>query len=139
MANFANTQSTLVSIDNRKHQRLSVELPVAIRFEDGTEVKGISKNISFSGSFIQHDPRSQIAVNTSCTVTFILQDGSEPMMIKFKANIVHANQDGVGVEFKAIFAEDYNEFVYLMVNNSPDPDGLLEEVSRHPGIKIQNV
>jgi hypothetical protein len=42
----------------------------------------------------------------------------------------------VGLEFQAIFAEDYNDFVYLMVNNSPDPDELLEEISRNPGIKI---
>ena len=139
MAKFASTQSTLVSIDNRKHQRLSIELPVTIHLEDGTEVSGISKNISFSGSFIQYESASQIAADSSCTVTFILQEGSDPIMIKFKASIVHSKPEGVGVEFKAIFAEDYNEFVYLMVNNSPDPDGLLAEVSRHPGIKIQNI
>jgi len=139
MAKFANKQATLASIDNRKHQRLPIEIPVVIHLKDGADIKGITKNISFSGAYIQDDLMSQIAADTNCTVTLILQDGTDPTMIKFKATIIHSNQEGIGVEFNAIFAEDYNEFVYLMVNNSPDPDGLLAEVSQHPGIKIQNM
>ncbi|MGD8570664.1 MAG: PilZ domain-containing protein [Gammaproteobacteria bacterium] len=137
--NAHSTENNVTSItDNRKHQRLPIEVRATVKLADGTEYKGQSVNISFSGAFVEvADTQSLRAANT-CRLTLHLQDGSEPILLNFKCKIRHVKSHGIGIEFRAIFAEDYNDFVYLMVNNSPDPDGLLEEVSRNPGIRIHS-
>ena len=123
-------------IDKRKHQRLKIPLAATIKVGETVSYQGTSKNISFSGAYIQCAQDTVPDIGTSCIVTLMLQDGDEPTTIKFKARVKHTRDSNVGLEFQAIYAEDYNDFVYLMVNNSSDPDGLLEEISRNPGIKI---
>ncbi|WP_455376353.1 PilZ domain-containing protein [Kaarinaea lacus] len=123
-------------VDKRKHQRLQIAVAARISVGDSTRYEGTTKNISFSGAYINCNQGKIPEIGTSCIVTLTLQEGDEPVTIKFKARVKHQKISSVGLEFQAIFAEDYNDFVYLMVNNSPDPDGLLEEISRHPGIKI---
>lgn len=133
------TDTNVTSItDNRKHQRLPVEVRATIKLADGTEHKGQTTNISFSGAFVDLDASESLQTGDKCRLTLHLQDGSEPMLLNFKCKIRHVKSHGIGIEFRAIYAEDYNDFVYLMVNNSPDPDGLLEEVSKNPGIRIHN-
>ena len=123
-------------VDKRKHQRLEIPLAAAISVGDSVVYRGTSRNISFSGAYIACSEDNIPDVGTGCVVTLTLQEGEEPMTIKFKARVKHFKGSNVGLEFQAIFAEDYNDFVYLMVNNSPNPDELLEEISRNPGIKI---
>lgn len=123
-------------VDKRKHQRLQISVAAQVTVGDSTKYRGTTKNISFSGAYLQLEQENVPEVGTSCIVTLTLQDGEEPVTIKFKARVKHHKGSRVGLEFQAIFSEDYNDFVYLMVNNSPDPDGLLEEISRNPGIKI---
>ena len=123
-------------VDKRKHQRLEIAVAASISVGDTTRYNGTTKNISFSGIYIDCEQKNAPEIGTSCIVTLTLQEGEEPMTIKFKARVKHHKQSSVGLEFQAIFAEDYNDFVYLMVNNSPDPDALLDEISKNPGIKI---
>ncbi len=123
-------------VDKRKHQRLEIAVAASISVGDTTRYNGTTKNISFSGIYIDCEQKNVPDIGSSCIVTLTLQEGEEPMTIKFKARVKHHKQSSVGLEFQAIFAEDYNDFVYLMVNNSPDPDALLDEISKNPGIKI---
>ena len=133
-----NKPEALEFVDKRKHQRLEIPLTATIKVGDNVAYIGKTKNISFNGAYIVLDQSAVPDVGTSCVVTLTLQEGDEPMTINFKARVKHLKGSKVGLEFQAIYAEDYNDFVYLMVNNSPDPDGLLEEISRNPGIKIHN-
>jgi len=139
MANSTKSNTAPVVTENRKHQRLPIEVRVRLQLTDQTEFLGETINLSFSGAYVKLDSTENLPTDANCTLTLILQDGHEPTLVKFKAKIIHIRSEGVGLQFKAIFAEDYNEFVYLMVNNSPDPDGLLAEVAQHPGIKMQNI
>ncbi|MGD8559234.1 MAG: PilZ domain-containing protein [Gammaproteobacteria bacterium] len=133
------TEPNVTSItENRKHQRLPIEVSATLKLADGTEYHGNTVNICFSGAFVALSDSQKLHSYERCLLTLRLQDGDEPMLLNFKCKIRHSKPNGVGVEFRAIFAEDYNDFVYLMVNNSPDPDGLLEEVSQNPGIKIHS-
>lgn len=133
------TDKNIASIpENRKHQRLPIEIAATIKLADGTQYEGKTVNISFSGVFVALDQAAAIQCGDKCMLTLALQQGTEPMLLNFKGKIRHRKTQGAGVELRAIFAEDYNDFVYLMVNNSPDPDGLLDELTRNPGIKIHN-
>lgn len=123
-------------VDKRKHQRLEIAVAATVSIADTVAFSGTTKNISFSGAYIQLTQDTVPELGTSCIVTLTLQEGEEPVTINFKARVKHLKESKVGFEFQAIFSEDYNDFVYLMVNNSDDPDGLLEEISRNPGIKI---
>lgn len=132
-------ESNVTSItENRKHQRLPIEVPAVIKTADGAEHGGKTTNISFSGSFVELTDTGSLHAGDRCLLTLRLQEGTDPMLLNFKCRIRHIKSHGVGIEFRAIFAEDYNDFVYLMVNNSPDPDGLLDEVSQNPGIRIHS-
>jgi len=134
--NQNNSPKPVDFVDKRKHQRLKIPLAATIKVGDSVTYKGTTRNISFSGTYITCNEGPVPEIGTSCVITLTLQEGDEPMTIKFKARVKHFRESNVGLEFQAIFAEDYNDFVYLMVNNSSDPDGLLEEISRNPGIKI---
>lgn len=123
-------------IDKRKHQRLEISVAASISIGDKTVFNGTTKNISFSGAYIDVEEDAVPETGSSCIVTLTLQEGEDPVTISFKARVKHQKDSKVGLEFQAIFSEDYNDFVYLMVNNSDDPDALLEEISRNPGIKI---
>lgn len=123
-------------VDKRKHQRLEISVGALVTVGDSRKYKGTTKNISFSGAYIQLEQENIPEIGTSCIVTLTLQEGEEPVTISFKSRVKHHKGTRIGLEFQAIFSEDYNDFVYLMVNNSPDPDALLEEISRNPGIKI---
>lgn len=123
-------------IDKRKHQRLPIAVAATINMGNSETYRGTTRNISFNGAYINCDQDKLPEVGASCIVTLSLQEGSDPVTINFKARVKHFKGVNVGLEFQAIYAEDYNDFVYLMVNNSPDPDALLEEISRNPGIKI---
>ena len=124
------------NVEHRKHQRLPIAISASIAIDDSVKYKGTTKNISFNGAYVHCDQATMPDLGTNCIITLTLQDGPEPVTIKFKARVKHFKDTNIGLEFQAIFAEDYNDFVYLMVNNSPDPDALLEEISRNPGIKI---
>ena len=123
-------------VDKRKHQRLPVAVPASIKVGETETYSGTTRNISFSGAYINCAEDKVPETGTSCVVTLTLQEGPEPVTISIKARVKRFKDANVGLEFQAIFAEDYNDFVYLMMNNSPDPDALLEEISRNPGIKI---
>lgn len=123
-------------VDKRKHQRLEITVAATINVGDTVKYKGNTKNISFSGAYIEMAEDTIPEIGSNCIVTLTLQEGEEPVTIKFKARVKHHKENKVGFEFQAIFSEDYNDFVYLMVNHSPNPDALLEEISRNPGIKI---
>lgn len=135
MSSSSKPQPT-VFVDKRKHQRLEIVVAATITVGESKKYFGTTKNISFSGAYINLDQETLPEIGTSCIVTLTLQEGEEPVTIKFKSRVKHHKGSKIGLEFQAIFSEDYNDFVYLMVNNSPDPDALLDEISRNPGIKI---
>lgn len=125
--------------ENRKHTRLPLQLTAEITLSNGTLYRGITKNISFGGIFFKISGSTRLKRGEQCHFSIILQEGSERLSIDFNSEVVHTRRSGVGLRFISIEGADaYNHFKNLMVMNSPDPDTLLEELERHPGILLRN-
>lgn len=125
-------------MENRKHTRLSIEVAIEINIPDGTLHYGKTKNISFGGMYVNIEKQLNIKHGDKCSITLVLQDQPDKVDIKFQCKTVHLNKKGIGFKFISINAEDYQDFKYLMINHSPEPQLLLDELSKHPGIDIQN-
>ncbi|MDH5545230.1 MAG: PilZ domain-containing protein [Gammaproteobacteria bacterium] len=121
----------------RKHARLPLELTAQIALSDGVHVSGKTKNISFGGAFFYFPQISALVVGDECKFSLVLEGGHNVVLVNFKAKVKHIRPEGIGLKFLAIYAENYHDFVNLMVHNSDDPEMLLEELAKHPGIELQ--
>ena len=125
-------------IENRKNARLDIHIPASIELPDGRQVYGETVNISFGGTFLKVSDNSGLQTGMKGLFSLILQEEPVLQVISFKSKIVHVDKDGIGIKFQAVFAEHYNDFVFLMVNNSTEPNELLDELNESPGIKLHN-
>ncbi|CAN2041437.1 PilZ domain-containing protein [Candidatus Magnetomoraceae bacterium gMMP-15] len=125
--------------ENRKHTRLPLELPAEIKLSNGAIYKGGIKNISFGGVFLDMPDLTELKQGNKCKLSVILQEELKRLSIDFDCEVIHVQSSGIGLRFIAINGtEAYNHFKNLMVMNSPDPDQLLEELERHPGLILQD-
>lgn len=123
-------------IENRKNARLEIEVPASIELADGAQYYGETINISFGGAHVKFDNQPRLVAGTKVLFSIILQEAPALRVITFKSKIVHVGKQGIGVRFLAVYAEHYNDFVFLMVNNSAEPNELLDELSESPGIQL---
>lgn len=129
-------------MENRKHTRLPIEIEVdvAVKLElpDGSLQCGKTKNISFGGVYVNLEKQLNIQPGNKCNITLVLKDKPRRIDIKFQCIVVHVNKDGIGLRFICIDGENYENFKYLMINHSPEPKLLLDELSKNPGLDIPN-
>lgn len=122
--------------DRRKHTRVSIELTTELQLDTGVSVKGKIRNISFSGAFMSFvSPANIPAGGTGSLKIFLLSD---PIIstINFRCQVVRTDESGAGIKFINIDVEGYQQFKNLMIYNSTDPDALLSELEKHPGLDI---
>lgn len=123
-------------IENRKNARLEIEVPASIELADGSQFYGETMNVSFGGAYVEFENHPPLVAGTKVLFSLILQEAPSLRVISFKSKIVHVGNDGIGIRFLAIYAEHYNDFVFLMVNNSSEPNELLDELDESPGIRL---
>jgi len=122
--------------EDRKHTRLVIELPVKLSRENRGSVDGMTRNISFGGVYVVLGERVDTCSGDACQLRLVLQGEPEPIEIQLKCKVVHASGTGLGLKFLGIDASDYQDFQFLMINNSDDPEKLLEELSHNPGLEV---
>jgi len=119
--------------EKRKHTRIPLEIEANIKYAEKS-LKGKTKNISFGGVYIELKDISCFTPEDICDVTLILKNEMS-VNISFKCKIIHIFESGMGMQFKSIEGIDcYEHFKNLMVFNSKEPEKLLEELEKHPGI-----
>ncbi len=71
-----------------------------------------------------------------CALKLILGLGveKESASINIAAQVIRLSENSVGIMFLAISVDDYNHFKNLMIFNSSDPETLMGELEKHPGI-----
>lgn len=125
-------------VENRKNARLEIDVPASIELADGTQIYGKTVNISFGGAYVKVSAPAGLKTGVKGLFSIVLQEDPNPAIITFKCKVVHVDDDAIGLRFLAIFAEHYNDFVFLMVNNSSEPNELLDELNEAPGIMLHN-
>ncbi|MBI5663862.1 MAG: PilZ domain-containing protein [Nitrospirae bacterium] len=122
--------------DRRKHTRVSLQLEAELRLDSGITVTGKIKNISFSGVFINCVDPTSIPVGNDGSLKIFLQAVPHANVITFRCQVVRTDESGAGIRFINIDVEGYHQFKNLMIYNSTDPDILLAELEKNPGLDI---
>ncbi|RJQ56708.1 MAG: PilZ domain-containing protein [Nitrospiraceae bacterium] len=121
--------------EKRKHTRISISLDAELQINDKT-YRGKTKDISFSGIFMFCPDPANIPADKTGFIKLVLKPGPNPKIITFHCKVVRTSESGAGVKLIRVDMEGYQQFKNLMVYNSPNPDVLLEELNKHPGLEI---
>ena len=121
----------------RKNTRHHIELDATIIVSDNSLFKGKTKNLSFGGAYLYCVDSISVPENEKCFFELSLKGAPQPSTLKFYCNIVHADDAGIGLKFISIDLFDYEQFKHLMLFNSTDPDALLAELEKNPGLEIK--
>ena len=122
--------------DRRKNTRISLELEAELQLSEHSAYSGKTGNISFSGVYLLCMQAAKIPVGAKGMLKLYLQAGPAPNAIAVRCQVVRTDESGAGIRFIHIDLEGYQQFKNLMAYNSPDPDTLLSELTKHPGLEI---
>lgn len=121
----------------RKNTRYHIELVATIILSDKSTFKGRTKNLSFGGAYLYCVDSISVPEGETCFLELSLEGSPHPTTIKLYCNIIHVDDTGLGLKFINIDIFDYEQFKTLMVFNSPDPDVLMAELEKSPGLEIK--
>jgi hypothetical protein len=122
------------TINSRKHNRVAVSLQVQVNSESGRIYKTITRDISFSGISFENSEDQKFNDGEKCTIDIFLSDTAVPA-ISCECRVAHKTGFIIGCEYLSLGdIESYNHLKNLIVHNSSDPDSLLDELARNPGI-----
>ncbi|KPA15331.1 Type IV pilus assembly PilZ domain protein [Candidatus Magnetomorum sp. HK-1] len=127
-------------VEKRKHARLNIQLEAKIEDKNGNFYHGKTHNISFGGLFIKVSPIT-LEKGDDCNITLLLnkEEAENVIPLIFKCKIVHVREKGYGVQYICIEGlEAYDHFEKLMILNSEEPDRLMAELDKHPGLIVKN-
>jgi c-di-GMP-binding flagellar brake protein YcgR len=122
--------------DRRKHTRVALELEAELQLDNSITAEGKTKNISFSGIFMYCVNAANIPVGGNGSLKIFLQADPHINIINFRCQVVRTDESGVGIRFINIDVNGYQQFKNLMIYNSSDPDMLLAELEKNPGLDI---
>jgi len=124
-------------MDSRKHTRLPIQIAAKIILPNGKSFTGTTMDISFGGTFIVLSEVSSVVLGTKCLLRLLVLENNHPREIRFISQAIHADDMGVGFQFKVIEAENYQSFMALMTANCSSETELLDELGRNPGLEIR--
>lgn len=122
--------------EQRKYSRYNIRIPASLRLKDGFYYLGKTSNISNNGAFIEYSGTTNITNETHGILTLYVEGENYSEEIKIKCILKPARQNGIGMEFKAMSANDFINFISLLSNNTPDPDKYFTELKSNPGVQV---
>ncbi len=83
-------------------------------------------------------PNLRMVISTIYPLYSRREKREEPVLIEFQCKFVRKQQNGIAVKFTSVNAFHYEHFKNLMVMNGDDPEKLLNELERSPGLIIDS-
>jgi len=125
-------------MENRKNLRLPIEVASELLISDNALHHCKTKNISFGGICLISEKPLNVVPGNECNVTLLITENKR-FNVKFKCVVVHTSVDKkeVGCKYINIRVENYQDFKSFMINRSTDPDRLLDELSKNPGLDMR--
>ena len=93
--------------DKRVHQRFLIQRGVRIKLFSGRVICGVTRDLSFSGSFIECDATGMQS-GDECYLSLVLEN--DEVFAEIFSNIRYSNKDGVGCHFLT-FDSGYYQFL----------------------------
>lgn len=122
--------------EQRKFSRYDIQIPASLRLKDGIQYLGKTNNISNNGAFIEYSGATNITKETHGILTLFVDGEIYSEEIKIKCILKPARKEGIGLEFKAMSSNDFINFIFLLSNNTPDPDQYFTELKNNPGVHV---
>lgn len=124
-------------VERRKNSRISLKHNSELTLSEKTVIAGATKNISFSGAYMYCPNAKSIPTGETGFFRIVIKSQQETVTINFMCQVIRTDEEGVGLKFINIDLEGYERFKKLMLYNSPDPDKLLTEIDKSPGLEIR--
>ena len=115
--------------DRRQWTRVPTALEARVE-SAGVVIRGRVRDLSLTGVYVLCDPRFPEGV--PCRVTLVLMGTEPPLTVEFAGRVVHAEDDGMGIELTELPVTSLDHVRNLILYNSPDPDRVEEELHRPP-------
>jgi len=109
--------------ERRKNIRLTFGIKGRILLPGDVALAGQTKNVSFGGTFFALKRVPILKIGDFISLELLSR-------IKFTCEIIHYNQDGIGLRFDFILIRYYEHFKEMMLLNAPDRDQLIKELGR---------
>jgi len=113
-------------VNNRKFSRKKVwqDTEATIKMDDPFSVgsrktliiKGIVDNLSTGGMFLKTEESVPVASNAEITINFDPDTSSSDLTVKAFGKIVHAAENGVGIEFTSINMAELQQCIIKKMN-----------------------
>jgi len=124
-------------IERRKNSRNSLKQDSELTLSKEAVYKGTTKNVSFSGVYMYCPDTQSIPIGETGVFKIFIKSQQETEIISFMCQVIRTDDEGVGLKFIDIDLEGYQKFKNLMLYNSPDPDKLLADLEKNPGLDIR--
>ena len=120
--------------NRRKNSRIDIKIDTEIVLQEGGVYSGQTRNISFGGMMVELNENPQFETNAECRATLVLQKENR-ITIEFVCYVKYLKENQVGMKFIEIDGVgSYEHFKNMMIGNCPDPDELVRELEKSPGI-----
>jgi hypothetical protein len=93
------------TVDRRRHERFGIPLAVTLTTSDGTEITGVSRDVSLGGVFIPC--HGAPAPGTDCRLELALGVGPARVAIRVQGRVARVDADGVAVQYTYIDADNH--------------------------------
>jgi len=130
------TNRAILINEQRKYPRYPIQIPASIRLRNGIHYLGKTNNISNNGAFVEYNGGVDIGEETKAILTLFVDGKAYSEEIKIKCTLKPTRDNGIGVEFKSMSANDFINFIYLLSSQTPNPDKYFAELKNNPGFKL---
>lgn len=120
-------------MDNkRRFSRVRVPFDVSLTDANGACIAGSLRDVAIQGVFITCSP--SFAHGTTVDVDIALHGGEEDIHVESQGEVVHREEDGLGVRFTAIDPDSVAHLRNLIAYNADDADRILDEIYEGGGL-----
>lgn len=102
--------------EHRAFTRVDVEIAVKTTFGDAVISKGVTRNVSVKGAFIECEKKP--LVGTECKIFLSFLEKAAPYSIPVTARVIRIEPDGVAVEFKSMQITSLEQLKSIVLCNS---------------------
>ena len=117
----------------QRRMRADFKATIVVKTEHKEIVSGNTRNISLNGVLIES--QEHLTNGEECIVQIILNGMTPPLTLEIKGEIARNSADGFAVHFEEMDVETLHHLKQIVLYNTDDPDGFIEESNKKIGFK----
>ncbi|MGN7611211.1 chemotaxis protein CheX [Magnetococcales bacterium HHB-1] len=123
--------------NQRKTTRIDIEVNAAFLREDGSQVQGISRNISFASVWIDgFVPKTLLSGERGVVVLYPAVLENMDHGLRFEAVVSRLGRQGFGLQLLSTERASYRHFKKMLLEKINNPLPLLREIHNNPDLSM---